>query len=299
MTLAPIALFAYNRLWHTRQTVEALQKNELALQSELIVFSDGPRTEADREKVRSVRNYLKTIAGFRIVIIVERDENLGLAQSIITGVTEIVNRYGRIIVLEDDMVTSPYFLRFMNDALEFYRDEERVISIHGYTPPLNVKLPETFFLKGADCWGWATWQRGWELFEPDGKHLLDVLERASLVHEFNYDGFFDYRKMLQAQTQGKISSWAIRWYASAFVKNRLTLYPGSSLVLNIGNDKSGTHCGSTDVFTTGLADAPVPIKAIPVEEDPLCRKEMGRFLNFSASGLVKNTLRKLKAALKG
>ena len=152
MILAPITLFTYNRLWHTQQTIEALRNNELADVSELFLFSDGPKSEADREKVQSVREYLKSVTGFKKVAVVERDRNLGLAQSIISGVTEFVNKYGRVIVLEDDMLTSPFFLRFMNDALEFYKDEEKVISIHGYMYPVKAELPETFFLKGADCW---------------------------------------------------------------------------------------------------------------------------------------------------
>jgi GT2 family glycosyltransferase len=192
----PIALFVYNRLWHTQQTVEALKKNKLAAESELFVFSDGARTGADKEKIRAVREYLKTVNGFKKVTVIEWNRNLGLAQSIISGVTQIVNRYGRIIVLEDDIVTSPYFLRFMNEALEFYKDEEKVISIHGYIYPVKAKLPETFFLRGADCWGWATWKRGWELFEPDGRKLLNELKAKKLTRRFDFDGAYSYTGML-------------------------------------------------------------------------------------------------------
>jgi len=163
--LAPIVLFVYNRPWHMRQTIEALQKNELAEVSELFIFSDGPKSEADKEKVLEVREYIKTIPGFKSVTLIKRERNIGLAQSIITGVTDVINRYGRIIVLEDDMVTSPYFLKFMNEALEFYKDAEKVVCVHGYIYPIEAKLPETFFLRGADCWGWATWKRGWDLFD--------------------------------------------------------------------------------------------------------------------------------------
>jgi GT2 family glycosyltransferase len=187
LMLAPITLFVYNRLNHTRQTVEALLRNELAAESEFFVFSDGPRSETDREKVLAVRSYLKTINSFKKVAVIERDKNFGLAESIIAGVTEIVNRYGRIIVLEDDMVTSPYFLKYMNDALEIYKDEEKVISIHGYIYPVRDKLPETFFLRGADCWGWATWKRGWDLFDPDGRKLLEQLQKRNLTRTFDFE----------------------------------------------------------------------------------------------------------------
>ncbi|HRU00618.1 MAG TPA: glycosyltransferase, partial [Victivallales bacterium] len=196
MKLAPIALFVYNRPWHTRQTVTALQNNELAAESELVVFSDGPKVEKNKEKtknneekVKEVRDYIKSINGFKTVKIIERTQNLGLANSIISGVTEIVNQYGKIIVLEDDLVTSPHFLRFMNEALDLYEKEEDVISIHGYVYPIP-DLPETFFLKGADCWGWATWKRGWDLFEPDGKKLLRELKEKKLLKRFDFNGTY-------------------------------------------------------------------------------------------------------------
>ncbi len=130
--LAPIILFTYNRPWHTRQTIEALQKNLYADKSRLIILSDGPKTEIDVPKVQKVREYIKTVKGFRSIEIIEREKNWGLANNIIDGVTRIINEYGKIIVLEDDIVTSPYFLKFMNEALEFYKDEERVMHISGY-----------------------------------------------------------------------------------------------------------------------------------------------------------------------
>ena len=229
MHFAPIVLFTYNRPAHTRQTIEALQKNEYSDATELFIFSDGPRTVAHTEKVQSVREYLKTVTGFKKVTCTAREQNLGLAQSIITGVTEIVGIHGRVIVLEDDMVTAPYFLRFMNEALEFYNDEEQVISIHGYVYPVAAKLPETFFLRGADCWGWATWKRGWDLFERNGRKLLDELKERNLSDRFDYDGSYPFTRMLECQVKGEVSSWAIRWNASAYVKDKLTLYTREDL----------------------------------------------------------------------
>ena len=294
MTLAPVALFTYNRLWHTQQIVEALQYNELAIDSELFVFSDGPKTEADREKVAAVREYLATITGFGKVSVIHRNRNFGLAQSIITGVTEIVNRHGRIIVLEDDMVTSPGFLRFMNEALELYEVEERVISIHGYLYPVRTELPETFFLKGADCWGWATWKRGWEMFEPDGQKLLGELRARDLTHPFDFDGSYPYTKLLANQVRSKTDSWAIRWYASAFLRDKLTLYPGKSLVQNIGNDSSGTHCETRDEYDVELGEVAVPLSRIAIEADPAARRAVGVFLRSARPGLSKEIGRKLK-----
>lgn len=155
---APVALFVYNRPWHSRQTIEALQANALARETELYIFSDGPRAEADVKKVEEVRNYLRSVEGFQSVHIVESNVNKGLAKSVIAGVTNVLQTNSNIIVLEDDMVTSAFFLTYMNRALELYKNETDVISIHGYIYPVKEALPETFFLKGADCWGWATWK---------------------------------------------------------------------------------------------------------------------------------------------
>jgi hypothetical protein len=276
--VTPIALFTYNRRWHAEQTVQALQRNALSGESDLIVFSDGPKSDEEGTKVLSLRRYLKTIQGFRSVSIVEREDNLGLARSIIAGVSEIVNSRGRVIVLEDDLVSSPYFLKFMNEALEYYRDEERVISIHGYVYPINSPLPETFFLKGADCWGWATWKRGWDLFEPDGKKLLEGIRERKLRREFDFNGAYPYTRMLEDQIREKNDSWAIRWYASAFLQGKLTLYPGKSLIKNIGTDKSGTHSGETSLYDTEVTPAHIPVSGIPIEENTGARKEIERYL---------------------
>lgn len=293
MHLAPVTLFTYNRLWHTRQTLEALQKNELAAESELYVFSDGPRADADREKVRSVREYLNSVSGFKKVTVIERDRNLGLAESIIAGVTETVGRYGRIIVLEDDMVTSPYFLRFMNEALELYKNDERVISIHGYMFPVKAELPETFFIKDPGCWGWATWERGWRFFEQNGQKLLDELRARKLTASFDFDSSYSYTKMLRDQISGKNDSWAVRWNASAFLNNKLTLYPGKSLVVNVGMDGSGTHCGTLNSFETEVSGEPVRIEPIPVEEDLVARQviiEYYRALKPSLARRIRNRI---------
>src|ERR1017187_10294631 len=172
MSPAPIALFVYNRLDHTRRTIEALARNELANESSLVVFSDGPKSPEDSLKVDEVREYIRSASGFQTVNLVCRPINRGLADSIISGVTEILSAHEKIIVLEDDLITSPFFLRYMNEALDLYEQAAEVISIHGYVYPIQERLPETFFINGADCWGWATWRRGWKLFDPDGASLL-------------------------------------------------------------------------------------------------------------------------------
>lgn len=282
MIFAPIVLFVYNRPDHTQRTVDALKQNKFAEVSELVIFSDAPKSETQAAKVHEVRQYIRQIDGFKSVTIVDRETNLGLARSIIDGVTTIVNKHGRIIVLEDDMVTSPHFLTYMNEALDKYVEDERVISIHGYIYPVREPLPEVFFLRGADCWGWATWQRGWQLFNSDGQYLLDELRRRKLTYAFDYNGTYPLLKMLKNQVEGKNDSWAIRWFASAFLAGKLTLYPGRSLVLNIGNDNSGIHCGSTDYFDTGVSRTPIRLTNFSVEA------------SSQAMLVIENYFRKLK-----
>jgi len=275
---APIVLFAYNRPLHIRKTVEALQTNPLAKDSELIVISDGPKyDEQSIAKVRQVREYIKTITGFKKLTIIEKVVNAGLAESIRAGVTEIVNKYGKIIVFEDDLLSSPFVLKFLNDALDRYEKDDSVISITGYIYPLKGSLPDTFFIKGADCLAWATWQRGWALFEKDGAKLLTEIRSKKLEKDFDVQYSYPYTKMLEDQVAGKVSSWAIRWYASAFLRNKLTLYPGRSLVQHIGGDGSGTNCGVSQFYDTELSDKPIVFKHIPIEESKLVVKQIEKY----------------------
>jgi len=287
MRLSPIILFAYNRPWHTRQTVEALLKNRLAEASDLFIFSDAPKDEADKINVDEVKKYLKSIKGFKSLKIIERQRNYGLVKSIITGVTEIINIYGKAIVVEDDLITSPYFLEYMNDALNFYNNNESVISISAYIYPVKARLPETLFLKGADCWGWATWKRGWDLFENDGQKLLNEITNKKLGKEFDYDNSYPFTEMLKDQIAGKVDSWAIKWQASAFVKNKLTLYPGKPLVKNIGFDNSGTHCSDSTKYDTVISQNPVTIKNIPVRQNRLAVKAIKKYFNSLRPNIIK------------
>jgi hypothetical protein len=272
VSYAPIALFVYNRPWHTQQTVTALLANPEAAKTPLYIFSDAAKTETEVPAVAQVREFLRKITGFQSVTILEREENFGLARSIIDGVTFVCDKHEQVIVLEDDLVTSPYFLKYMNDGLEKYKNEQQVISIHGYVYPIEETLAETFFLKGADCWGWATWQRGWQLFETNGQKLLDELEQRKLTYPFDFDGSYPYTNMLKNQIAGKNNSWAIRWYASAFLDNKLTLYPGRSLVHNIGMDGSGAHCAKTNSFSSSLAHHPITVNNIPINENSLAKQ---------------------------
>ncbi len=255
-------------------------------EQDLIVYSDAPRTSDNAQAVAAVREYLQNISGFRSVTIHHRPDNFGLAKSIIEGVTEVLLRYERIIVLEDDMVTSPPFLSYMNEALVRFADDDRVISVHGYVYPVPQVLPEAFFLRGADCWGWATWRRGWDLFNPDGRVLLDELKRRNLVKTFDFNGAYSYSQMLECQIKGANDSWAIRWYASAFLADKLTLYPGRSLVHNIGNDSSGTHCGSNSTHDAALSNSPINLVGIEVKPSKLGFSAFERFFRQSKTNLL-------------
>ncbi|BBL68636.1 glycosyltransferase [Methanoculleus chikugoensis] len=258
--LAPITLFVYNRPLHTRQTVEALQKNELASESEIFIYSDAPKTERAVEDVARVREYIKTIDGFKKVTIIERSENWGLADSIIDGVTKIVNDYGRVIVLEDDLVTSPYFLRFMNEGLEFYHCNPEIMSISGYTlPPVCMSFPENFpddiYLNYRNSsWGWATWADRWNLVDWEIKDYRQFINDSERQKQFNRGGD-DLTNMLKLQMEGKINSWAIRFSYAHFKHRMYSICPRYSYVNNIGLDGTGTHCDKTRIFENDLSRA--------------------------------------------
>jgi hypothetical protein len=294
MNLAPVALFVYNRLDHTKKTVEALGKNYLAEESQLFVFSDGYKNEEGRDKVEEVRKYIKTITGFKSIEVFESDKNNGLANSIITGVTMVVNKFGRVIVMEDDLVTSPYFLTYMNEALDLYEEEEKVASIHGYVYPVKKPLPETFFLRGADCWGWATWKRAWAWFEPDGAKLLAELENKKLTYKFDFDGNFHFTNMLKRQIAGETNSWAIRWHASCFLKEKLTLYPGLSLLDNIGQDDSGTHRAHKNIHSSEIYKSKIKVGGIPIEESQEAREIIKRYLKLLRPSMQDRLIKFLK-----
>jgi hypothetical protein len=291
---APVVLFVYKRPELTKLTVESLLKNREAPDSDLIIYSDAPKTEKDRKPVDEVRSFLKTISGFKSVTVNEGSANKGLAASIITGVTEVVNKYGRIIVLEDDMLVSPYFLKYMNDALDLYETDEDVVSIHGYMYPVEGKLPEIFFLKGADCWGWATWKRGWNVFNPDPVWLYKELVKKNLGLEFDFGGTARYMRMLRNQVNGKIDSWAIRWHASAFLAGKYTLYPGRPFVRNIGAGEGATHTKTMDIYYVHLAEKPVNIKKIKVEELPEVKAMVRQFFKKVNPGIFFRVMQKLK-----
>lgn len=297
--LAPILLFVYNRLEHTKRCVDSLLANELSSHSDLMIYADGARDDAARPGVSRVREYIHSINGFKSVTIVERDENWGLARNVIDGVTTVVNARGRVIVVEDDLVLSPYFLQFMNDALDVYQDEPRVGHIQACDFTRDPSLPDTFLIKFTGSWGWATWQRAWQHFNADGAELLQQLEQRQLTRRFDFNGKYGFTRMLRRQIEGKNNSWAIRWNASLFLADILSLNVGRSLVSNEGFDGSGTNCGAGDLYGSDLWLQPLPVvKISPVVENEAARKAFERYYARTNSFWAK-AWRRIRRTLRG
>jgi hypothetical protein len=283
MSLAPVALFAYNRPRHLERVLASLLANPEAADTTLYAFSDAPRSAGEAPRVREVRERLAALRGFAKVALVLRERNLGLSGSIVDGVTRLCAAHGRAIVVEDDIEVAPVFLGYMNAALDRYRDDARVLAIGGYMFPVRGKLPETFFFGVPDCWGWATWKRAWDLFEPDGAALLAELRRRGLEREFDLDGAYPYVEMLENQAAGRVDSWAVRWYARALLLGGLTLYPGRSVTRNIGMDGSGVHNPLTSEYEVALVPDPIAVGDVPVHEDLHARAQIAAFLRATRS----------------
>lgn len=256
--MSPIVIFVYNRVNLLRNTINSLLLNPESEFSTLIIFSDGPKpnsTDQDLQKIIDVRKYCKSISGFKSVSIIERSENLGLACSIIVGVTDCLKMHDSIIILEDDLLVSKSFLKYMNDGINKFKNSLKVVSVHAFNYPIETKnTKEAFFIRGADCLGWATWRNGWSCFRENGLELAHELFEKNLVRQFNFNNTVNFSGMLMDQIIGRNNSWAIRWYASAFLAEKLTLYPSKTLINHIGLDSEATHSSSTDHFNDSLAE---------------------------------------------
>ena len=272
-----IVVFAYNRLSHLKKVMHNLQLNDNCSKFDIIIYSDNFKCSDDSYKVKNVRNFIKKTKGFKSINIVERNSNFGLAKSIITGVTEVLNHYDSVIVLEDDIVPCPFFLMYMKKALELYNDTDNVGCVHAYSLPCSIPLPETFFLKGADCWGWGTWRNSWNHFENDGSKLIEMLIKSNLCQLFDLDGAVPYTQMLRDQISGKNNSWAILWHASMFLANKLCLHPGKSLVKNIGFDSTGTNCVESSIFDVKTAKRHTIFRNDLLKESILARNAFKKF----------------------
>lgn len=294
---APIALFVYNRPLHTRQTVEALLRNDLAAESELFIFSDAAKNINAAPAVDEVRRYIRGIRGFRSVSIVERAENFGLARSIIGGVTKLCNEYGRAIVLEDDLLSSPYFLKFMNEALDLYMDTPEVMHISGSMYPVKQNEDvHSYFLRLPLCWGWATWSRAWAKFSKD-INVMKQFDRR-MISRFNFDGTYDYWKQLELNRDGTINTWFIFWYATVFLNNGLVLFPGRSVIRNIGMDGTGVHRVSTNDYEVDISRDPIELSSIPIEESRSEYANHKTYFRRVSPPLYVRALRKLARVIK-
>lgn len=251
--LAPVLLFVFARPDHTKMALDALAANVLASQSDLIVFADAASNHSDVAAVEEVRRLVKESEGFRSLTLVEREINYGLARNIIEGVTEMCRRYDRVIVLEDDLVTSPGFLSFMNHALERYAHDERVWHVSGWNYPISSDgFGDAFFLRVMNCWGWGTWADRWRYFEKNTEKLLQEFD-CEMIKEFDLDRSGVFWSQVLANKKKQIDTWAVYWYATIFKNKGLCLNPAISYVSNIGLDGSGIHrCQNRDQYSSAL-----------------------------------------------
>jgi hypothetical protein len=243
--LAPIALFVYNRAEHTRRTLEALRRNDLASQSDLFVFSDGAKNDAAVVAVRKVRQCFSVVSGFRSITVIERDRNFGLANSVLAGVTQVCDEFGRLIALEDDILTTPDFLTFMNQALKHYKSEPRVFSVSAFNfalpVPASCKFPyDAFCFYRSSSWGWGTWNDRWQRVDWKVSDYQDLQANKGEQEKFQRAGE-DLLWMLNLQMAGKIDSWAIRWAYAHYKHDALAVLSLLPRVFNIGDDGSGIH----------------------------------------------------------
>lgn len=285
MKYAPVILFAYNRPEFVRQALQSLSENLLANETELFIFADGPKMGAtieESEKISKVRQLLREKKWCGSVKIFESEFNKGLARSVIDGVTEIIHKYGKVIVVEDDVVLSPYFLSFMNDALDAYRDDERVLSIGSWSyfaSPEKI-VDETYFFRFPDSIAWATFDRAWKLFEEDSVKILRELKAKNKIRDFNAGLNYPYfSNMLQAQIDGVVNSWAIRWTAIAVLNEKLSLFPSISLSKHIGFAADATHEKNSKDYNKDilLSDHRLSLIKKTVEESPIALEEWKNF----------------------
>jgi len=242
--LAPVILFTYNRPNHTQKTLTALASNTLAHKTELYIYSDGPKETTDEVEVFATREVLKKfLNSFKQVHLINSKVNKGLATSITEGVNEICAKFGKIIVLEDDIITSKNFLEFMNDCLVKYEFENRVMAISGYMHKVKLDCDDdAIFLPFISSWGWATWSRAWDINNASENYLKKIEGNEALIYKFNLNGAYPYFEMLKKKKRGLIKSWAIDWYSTVFFNNGLSVFPKESLVVNIGFDGTGENC---------------------------------------------------------
>ena len=297
--LAPICLFVFERHIHTKKVLDFLALNDEAIESDLYVYCDGipdKSSEIRIENIQKTREIVSRENRFNSVTIKIHKNNLGLANSIIFGVSEICNIYEKVIVIEDDILVSPSFLKYMNDGLKIYNSYKSIGAICAFMYPINVKneFPETFLLSYNSCWGWATWSSVWKNVNFDGKYLLDIISKNNTKREFNFNNTCPHVKMLKQQINGKNNSWAIRWAAFLHINNLFSVFPKKSLVKNIGFDGTGVHSGNQLGYQIDLFNDPIQVVIIDINENIFVRKTLEKFFKRNNS---KNRILQIKRIL--
>lgn len=261
---APIVAFAYNRPRHIQTMLTSLQQNDLADKSDLFVFCDGPKSDAtveDLKKIQEVRSYVHSVTGFKNIQIIEREKNVGLDPSEIEAITDVISHYGKIIVLEDDLVLNKFFLRFMNDALECYKMKKNVFQVSGFADNLDClqKMPSggVYASFRPESLGWGTWKDRWDLNHWNEKEYDIILHPTKRkIRKFNRGGE-DLYPMLIEKLKGRTDAWDIRWGNTMYENNALCVRPNRSLLYNIGFDGTGVHCGVLDQKEVMAMTAPL------------------------------------------
>jgi hypothetical protein len=304
MSLSPIILFVYNRPKHTKILLDSLRRNELVKDSHLIVYSDGPRNEGDLDKIREVRDLIEEIDFCKSVKLVKSQRNNGLAKSIMYGVSEVLEQYGNAIILEDDLQLSSGFLKYMNQALDLYKDDKKVMHISGYLQPIDLNKNATYFFNLANCWGWATWSDRWEKMISDPLELKKRLFELGKYQYFNLDGGSDLANQLDCNIWGIKETWAVRWHGSIVLEDGFCLHPGMSLVRNTGFDGSGENTGIEKVYSNQKIIKEISVKRIEIKESEEIRGKVkdlflgGKtwwkkymYLNYAKSSLISTLFR--------
>jgi hypothetical protein len=278
-TLAPIILFTYDRPWHLEQTLNALQKNELADQSQLIIYSDGGKDNRSWKRVYESRRLLNSIQGFNKITIIHHDRNKGLARNIIDGITEAINNFGKAIILEDDILTNKFFLRFMNESLDYYENRKTIWHINGWNYPIATDhLSNTFVYREMKCWGWATWKDRWNNYKKNPSELIYEFNEND-IYTFNIDGEANLFQQVQANISGKINTWAIFWYATIYKNKGLCISPTQSYTDQMGFDGSGTNTGHRIGYKNQINQVRyINVFEEKLEENPLALERIKLFL---------------------
>jgi hypothetical protein len=283
--LAPVALFVYNRVEHTRKTISALQKNVLAAETNLIIFSDASKNITDQLCVNAVREYIKNISGFSDVTIIYRDSNYGLSRSISDGVTQVINEHNKVIVLEDDLIPHDYFLTYMNDALNYYKDNPKVMNVNAYVLPSINNNGEVFFTRLPTSWGWGTWRDRWQYYNRDPLQSIKNFNTKD-QHHFDFDSEFPFFRTILRNGKGELNTWSIFWYETVFKRRGLCVSPPVSLIYNSGNDGSGVNSKTTQDFHVELQNVSSIVYVDSVAESKEVFENMKAFYRSTHNGLL-------------